>query len=59
MYYVETRVVFRVEYEALAKELCWLREAIENYLEGQEEVVFIDTLKVTNEEQHKENSYGS
>ena len=49
MYHVETRVVFRVEYEENAKELWWVREAIENYLEGQEEVVLIETPKVTNE----------
>ena len=42
MYYVETKIKFRVEHEENAKELWWLREAIEQYLEGQEEIVFID-----------------
>lgn len=56
MYYVETKIKFRVEHEENAKELVmllrqawWLREAIEQYLEGQEEVVFIDVPKVINE----------
>ncbi len=49
MYYVETKIKFRVEYEENAENLWWLREAIEEYLEGEEEVVFIDIPKVTNE----------
>jgi len=64
MYYVETKIKFRVEHEKNARdlwwirevieqynarELWWIREAIEQYLEGQEEVVSIDKPNVINE----------
>ena len=49
MYYVETRIVFRVEHKENAKDLRWIREAIEYCLEGQEEVVCIDAPRVFNE----------
>tara|TARA_R100001440_G_scaffold63463_1_gene83700 strand:- start:1275 stop:1427 length:153 start_codon:yes stop_codon:yes gene_type:complete len=47
MYYVETRVVFRVGNESDAKDLWWLEEAIEKYLRVNEEIVCIDAPKVT------------
>lgn len=49
MYYVETRIRFRVEYFENAKELWWVREALESYLEGEEEVVAIDKPTIINE----------
>lgn len=49
MYYVETKIKLRIEHEENAKDLYWLREAIDQYLEGPEEVVFIERPKVINE----------
>ena len=46
MYYVETKIKFRVEHEENAKELWWIREAIEKSLEGKEEVVSIEKPNV-------------
>jgi predicted DNA-binding protein len=49
MYYVEAVVKIRVEEEMNAEEPYWLREAIEAYLEGEEEVVYISKPIVINE----------
>ena len=55
MYYVETKIKLRIEREENAKDLYWLREAIDQYLEGPEEVVFIERPKVINEGWPNEN----
>ena len=49
MYYVETVVKYRAEHKENAYEPYWLREAIEAWLEGEEEVVLIAKPKVYNE----------
>jgi len=49
MYYVEAVVKIRVEDKQAAHEPYWLREAIEAYLEGEEEVVSISKPTVINE----------
>ena len=49
MYYVETKIKLRIEHEENAKDLHWLREAIDQYLEGPEEVVYIEKPTVINE----------
>ena len=49
MYYVETKLVFRVEHEENASQLEWVREAIDGYLEGEEEVVYVKSESITNE----------
>jgi len=49
MYYVETKLVFRVEHEENASQLEWVREAIDEYLEGEEEVVYVKLENIVNE----------
>ena len=50
MYYVETVVKIRIEEKiSCANVPFWLREAIEAYLEGEEEVVSISKPIVINE----------
>lgn len=49
MYYVETKLVFRVEHEENVSQIWWVREAIEDWLEGEEEVVYVKVEKVINE----------
>ena len=49
MYYVEAVVKIRIEDRQAAYEPYWLREAIEAYLEGEEEVVSISKPMVQNE----------
>lgn len=49
MYYVETKLVFRVEHEENVSQIWWVREAIEDWLEGEEEVVYVKVEKVVNE----------
>jgi hypothetical protein len=49
MYYVETKIVFRVEHEENALHLEWVREAIDGFLEGEEEVVYVKLENLINE----------
>ena len=49
MYYVEAVVKIRIEDKHAAYEPYWLREAIEAYLEGEEEVVSVSKPIVINE----------
>ena len=49
MYYVEAVVKIRIEHPQAAYEPYWLREAIEAYLEGEEEVVSVSKPIVINE----------
>ena len=49
MYYVETKLVFRIEHEENALNLEWVREAIDGFLEGEEEVVNVKLENLINE----------
>jgi len=45
MYYIKVEVAMRVDDEINADELGWIAEALEGYLEGPEEIVYIKHLE--------------
>lgn len=49
MYYIKIEVAMRVDDEINADELYWVREALDEWLEGPEEIVYIKRLEKHNE----------
>jgi len=49
MYYIKLEVSMRIDDEIHADELYWVREALNEWLEGSEEVVYIKRLEKHNE----------
>lgn len=49
MYYIKIEVAMRVDDEINAIMLGWIAEALEEYLEGPEEIVYIKHLEEYNE----------
>lgn len=49
MYYVEAKLVLRLENKEDASDLLWAVDLIDQNLEGEEEVVYLKTENIVNE----------